>query len=145
MKKIIFWITLILSTLAIQTFMTYEECYHDYSYLRYCKVIDKVDYVKTTKHKSNYSSSPERALIVQWNDTKEIYEQGVVADTYYTTNIGQTVVFTKEHKAWKYEHPFIGLVFFAISIFAYLGEVMLLGWCVYWLISYYIFDKNILE
>lgn len=143
MKKIIFLSIVILASLTIQVFTIHDEFFKDYSYLRYCKVIKKVDYVEITKHKSNYSSNPERALIVKWIDNNTIEELEVTPDTFFTTNEGADIVFKRKLPKFTTRHPFIGTgLFMFISIIATGVEDIGLMFLIAYLIGTYIFDKK---
>lgn len=142
MKKIIFFTILISSILAMQIFSTYDELIKDYSYLRHCKVIEKVDYVKITKHKSNYSSNPERAFIVMWEDNKKIDEIEVTPNTFFSTKEGDNISFYLTHEKYAIRHPFFGVIMLMIALVSYFAEAVLICVGIGFVINRYIFDKK---
>lgn len=145
MKKRIFWGVIIGIVLIIQGFMTYETFIKDNTYLRYCKVIKKNDYVEISKHKSHYSSDPKRTLIVLWLDTKEYEELSVTTDTFFTTQEGAAIAFTREHEHYYKNHPLLNFMFFLISVIASIVEACYLGWFIIFLVCYFIYDRNIID
>ncbi len=142
-KKQIFISIVTILTLILQVFITYDEFFKDRSYLRHCKVIKRIDYIEITKHKSNYSSTPERAFIIQWLDSNTIDEIEVTPDTYFTTKEGDNIAFTKEHKSYPREHPFPGIFYIVVVGIAYFVEAIALIWFCVWAVCYYIFDYDV--
>ncbi len=143
MKKKIFLAILIITAVSIQIFIIHDEFYKDYSYSRYCKVLKKIDYIEITKHKSNYSSNPERAFIVQWTDNKIIEELEVTPNTFFTTNEGDNIGFKLKHPNFIDRYRFsIGLIFFIFTLGATFGEAIGLVFLIVYLIGTYVFDKK---
>lgn len=94
-------------------------------YNRSCQIIEKYDYVRLTKHKSNYSSRPERSFIIRWDDNKVVEEKEVTVNTFYTFKQGDKVNFRETHES-KYEKGLYSILLLISLCYLVISTLILL-------------------
>jgi hypothetical protein len=139
MKIKIFWTTVFVIAFIIQC-MTINEHLKDEPTTKTGLVLNKVDYVMTTKHKSNLTTNGERVLYVRYETG--VVEENVSLDTYCTTEIGETITFNVPSRPWDGRHGVLEGFYILVTAIMFFIQLLLVILAINYLVKRFIYDKH---